>query len=156
MAPGHVPDWEKLQEIGPSGRFLFLGDASVRLVGPTVTQIVRDVASNVRYGSVGDVIVGPADASGWKAIRPGDYSWAWQLRRRAGSDATTQGIIAILIGLVVFPPAELHALKLLRPYLAPGARLHLAAGHKFTLESHVPTSFNGYDAGFTGGVFVAT
>jgi len=130
----------------------------VRFVGPSLTQIVRDVGLNARYSSISDVIIGAADASGWKVVRPDQYSWAWQARRprQSGSNAIaeSQGIIAILIGLVL-PSTEQHALNLLRPYLAPGARLHLVAGHKFTLERHVPASFNGYDAGFTGGVFVA-
>jgi hypothetical protein len=155
MAPDNVHAWEKVQEIGPSGRFSFVGDAAVRFVGPTLTQIVRDVASNARHGSISDVVLGPADASGWKVLRPDRHSWAWLVRRPRSS-----GSDAILIGLLlpaapVLGPVEQQALTLLRPCLAPGARL-LLAGHKFTLKPPVPASFNGYDAGFTGGVFVAT
>jgi hypothetical protein len=69
--------------------------------------------------------------------------------------AAGAGAIAILIGLVR-PPTELEPLKLLGPYLLPNASLHLPAGHKFTLESHFDASFDGFGAGFTGGVFVAT
>lgn len=155
----HVPAWEKTQEVGPPGKFSLLGDASVRFVGPGLMQIVNDIASHVRYRSLSDVIVGPADAPGWKPIRPGQYSWAWQGRRprQVGGAATpgTQGAMAILIGLLL-PLTEPHALGVLRPLLIPGARLHLIAGHNFTSASHVPASFNGYDAGFTGGVVVAT
>ena len=159
MAAGNLPVWESPQEFRP-GKFSLLGDGSVRLVGPSLPQVVHDVARQARYSSISDVIVGPADASGWKELREGEYSWAYLARRprRFGSSAImeSQGIIAILIGLRL-PPTEYEALKLLRPFLAPGARLHLFAGHKFTLESHIPaSSFNGYDAGFTGGVFVAT
>lgn len=179
MAPDTVHSWDKRQEIGPSGRFSFRGDASVRFAGPGLAQIVLDIASTARPGSIGDVVIGAADASGWKAIRPAQHSWAWLLRRpRPGTTSEPDGIIAILIGLALpgdvvgrrpgpasagatpggtaaLGPAEQQALRLLRPYLAPGARL-LIAGHKFTLESHAPASFGGYDAGFTGGVFVAT
>jgi hypothetical protein len=158
--------WEHLYELRP-GKFSFVGDGAVRLVGPSLSQIARDVAAHARYRSISDVVLGRADASGWKAIRPreGQYSWAVQGRRPrpTGSSAApeTQGIVAVVIGLPLrttptLGPAEQRALAPLRPYLAPGARLHVIGGHKFTLERHVPASFNGYDAGFTGGVFVAT
>jgi hypothetical protein len=160
MAAGNVPTWEKSQELRPSGTFHLLGDGSVRFVGPSLSHIVHDVAAHSRHRSISDVIVGTADASGWKPIRPGQYSWAFHTRRpqlsTTGAPVDSQGIIAILIGLLL-PATDPTALKLLRPYLIAGARLHLVAGHKFTLESHAPaSSFNGYDAGFTGGVFVAT
>ena len=159
MASGNIPNWEKVQEI-PSGKFSFIGDGSVRLVGPSLAQVVHDVAGHARPHSISDVIVGRANAAGWKELRPGPYSWAYQTRRPGLSGPVAgpegHGIIAILIGLLL-PAAELDSLKVLRPYLAPGARLHLVSGHKFTLNTHVPaSSFNGYDAGFTGGVFVAT
>jgi hypothetical protein len=40
----------------------------------------------------------------------------------------------------------------LQPHLAPGARLHLVAGHKFTLSRLI--DFHPYDLGFAGGIFV--
>jgi hypothetical protein len=153
MAAGAIHNWQKTQEIRP-GTFSFLGDGSVRLVGPSLSQIVHDVALHTRHRSISDVVVGRANAAGWKELRPDLHSWAYQLRRPrlSGPGAPgTQGIIAILIGLLL-PATELDSLKLLRPYLAPGARLHLVAG----VAPAAPSSFNGYEAGFTGGVFVGT
>ena len=141
---------------------VLMGDGSVRHVGPGLAEIVRDITSNSKPGSIGDVVLAAADVSGWKVIRPGELSWAWLVRRpRPPSGNEPQGIIAILIGLLQpasspgLSPSEQHALRGLRANLAPGARLHLIAGHKFTLQQHSPAA-DPYNLGFSGGVFVQT
>jgi hypothetical protein len=136
-----IHTWEKDYEFRSGKWNLSPSDPSVRLVGPTLA----------------DVVLTRSTISGWKAVpaEAGKYSWANILRRpRSASASEPNGIIAILIGLLLpasqLGAAEEQAFRVLKPYLTPEARLWVAP------DQQTSNGFHANDVGFQGGVFVQT